>query len=98
MTKTNVGNNLFSDDLEEANGTAFKFDNNYEDASIFDSICGNDFKKDVAKNVKSSMKSDSIDIFITGPFCNEKTCRSYWIVVYGDYGSAWMLKSQYIKG
>ncbi len=52
-----------------------KFDNNYEDASIFDSICGNDLKKEVANNVKLSMKSDSVDIFITGPFCNGKMER-----------------------
>ena len=44
------------------------------------------------------MKSDSVDIFITGPFRNEKHGKSNWIVVYGDYGSAWMLKSQFIKG
>ncbi len=78
--------------------TTFKFDDNYEDASIFDSICGNDLKKEVAKNVKSSMKTDTVDNLITGPFCNEINGRSYWIVVYGDYGSAWTLKSQFIKG
>jgi hypothetical protein len=54
---------------EEVNST--KFDNNYEDASIFDSISGNDLKREVAKKVMSSMKSDSVDIFITGPFRNE---------------------------
>jgi hypothetical protein len=81
--------------LEELNST--KFDNNYEDASIFDQISGNDLKREVTKNVKLSMKSDSVDIFI-GPFCNEKNGKSIWTVVYGDYGSAWMLKSQFIKG
>ncbi len=44
------------------------------------------------------MKSDLVDIFITGPFRNEKNGKSNWIVVYGDYGSAWTLKSQFIKG
>jgi hypothetical protein len=44
------------------------------------------------------MKMDTIDIFITGPFCNAKTGKSYWIIVCGDYGSAWTLKSQFIKG
>jgi hypothetical protein len=87
--KTNEGS-------EEVNST--KFDNNYKDASIFDSICGNDLKKEVTNNVKLLMKSDSVDIFITGPFCNEKNGKSNWIVVYGDYGSAWTLKSQFIKG
>jgi hypothetical protein len=79
------------------NNTTFKFDNNNKDASIFDSICGNDLKKEVAKNVKLSMKTDTVDIFIAGPFRNAKTGKSYWSVVYGDYGSAWTLKSQFIK-
>ena len=78
--------------------TSTKFVNNDKDASIFDSINGNDLKNEVAKNIKSSMKFDSVDIFITGPFCNEKNGKSIWSVVYGDYGSAWMLKSQFIKG
>ncbi len=96
--KTNERNNSKSDDLGEVNNSTFKFDNNNKDASIFDSICGNDHKKKVAKNVKSSMKTDTVDIFITGLFRNAKTGKSYWIVVYGDYGSAWTLKSQFIKG
>ncbi len=41
---------------------------------------------------------DTVDIFITGPFCNAKTGKSSWIIVCGDYGSAWTLKSQFIKG
>jgi hypothetical protein len=97
-SKMKEGSKLKSEDSEELNSTTLKFDNNYEDASIFDSICGNDLKKEVAKNVKSSMKTDMVDIFITGPFRNEKNGRSYCIVVYGDYGSAWTLKSQFIKG
>jgi hypothetical protein len=44
------------------------------------------------------MKTATVDIFITGPFCNAKTSMSYWIIVWGDYGSAWALKSQFIKG
>jgi hypothetical protein len=44
------------------------------------------------------MKTDTVDIFITGPFCNAKTGKSYWIIVCGDYGLAWTLKSQFIKG
>ncbi len=58
-----------------------KFIKNYEDASIFDLISRNDLKKEVAKNINSSMKSDSVDIFITGPFCNEKYVWRLWIFV-----------------
>jgi hypothetical protein len=44
------------------------------------------------------MKTDTVDIFITGPFCNAKTGKSYCIIVCGDYGLAWTLKSLFIKG
>jgi hypothetical protein len=44
------------------------------------------------------MKMDTVAIFITGLFHNAKTGKSYWIIVFGDYGSAWTLKSQFIKG
>jgi hypothetical protein len=43
------------------------------------------------------MKMDTVDIFITGPFRNAKTGKSYWIIVCGDYGSAWTLKFQFIE-
>ncbi len=69
-----------------------------EDASLFNTICGNDLRKEVAKNVKLSMKTDTVDIFITGPFHNAKTGKSSWIIVCGDYRSAWTLKLQFIKG
>jgi hypothetical protein len=84
--------------LRSIKNTTFKFENSVKDASIFNAICGNDLKKEVAKNVMLSMKTDTVDIFITGPFCNAKTGKSYWIIVCGDYGSAWTLKSQFIKG
>ncbi len=85
--KTNKRNNSKSDHLGEVNNTTFKCNNNDKDASIFNSICGNFLKKEVAKNVKSSLKTDIVDIFITGSFRNAKTGKSYWIVVCGDYGS-----------
>jgi hypothetical protein len=44
------------------------------------------------------MKMDTVDIFITGPFCNAKTGKSSWIILCRDYGSAWTLKLQFIKG
>jgi hypothetical protein len=84
--------------LGEIKNTTFKFKSSDEDASIFNTICGNDLKKEVTKNVKLSMKTDAVDIFITGPFHNAKTGKSSWIIVCGDYGSAWTLKSQFIKG
>jgi hypothetical protein len=72
--------------------------NNDNDASIFASISGSDLKKEVAKNVLLTMKTDTVNIFITGPFCKVKYGKSTWIGVFGDYGSAWTLKSQFITG
>jgi hypothetical protein len=96
--RMNEKHNSNSDNPGEIKNTTFKFKNSDEDASIFNTICGNDLKKEVGKNVKLSMKMDTVDIFITGPFCNAKTGKSSWIIVCGDYGSAWTLKSQFIKG
>ncbi len=98
VKKTNERHNSNSDDLGQIKKSNFKFQSSDEDASIFNTICGNDFKKKVAKNVKMSMKTDTVDIFITGPFHNAKTGKSSWIIVCGDYRSAWTLKWQFIKG
>jgi len=75
-----------------------KCENNDKDVSIFASISGSDLKKEVAKNVLSSMKTDPVNIFITDPVRNVKSGKSTWIGVFDDYGSAWRLKSQFIKG
>jgi hypothetical protein len=74
------------------------FENIDNDGSIFASINGDDLKKEVAKNVKSAMKTDTVDIFITGPFCNAKAGKSSWVAVFGDYGLAWTLKAQFLNG
>ncbi len=99
LTQKNIKND--DEAVEKArhvSNTTFKFENSDEDASIFNTICANDLNKEVAKNVKLSMKMDTMDIFFTGPFCNAKTGKSSWIIVCGDYGLAWTLKSQFIKG
>ncbi len=98
IKKMNERYNSNSDDLGQIKNSIFKFESSDEDASIFNTICGNDLKKEIAKNVKLSMKTDTVDIFITGPFRNAKTGKSSWIIVCRDYGSAWTLKSQFIKG
>jgi hypothetical protein len=75
----------------------FKSYDNVGDGSIFASMNKEDFKMEVAKNFKSAMKNDTVDIFITGPFCNFKTGKSTWVAVFGDNGSAWTLKAQFVK-
>jgi hypothetical protein len=81
----NERHNSNSDDLGEIKNTTFKFENSDKDPSIFNTICENDLNMEVAKNVKLSMKMDTVDIFITGPFCYAKTSKSYWIIMCGDY-------------
>ncbi len=77
VEKMNERHNSNSDDLGKIKNTTFKFKNSDKDACIFNTICGNDLKKEVAKNVKLSMKMDTVNIFITGPFCNAKTGKIY---------------------
>jgi hypothetical protein len=50
--------------------------------------------KKLAEN--NTFKSNSIYIHITGPFCNKKTGKSHWVVVYGDSGKAYVLKPRFI--
>ena len=43
---------------------------------------------EVANSVQLLMKTDTVDIFITGLFRNSKTAKSSWSVVFEDYGLA----------
>jgi hypothetical protein len=72
-------------------------ESNVEDVMHKNLFCG-DLKLKIAENVNKSSKSNSIGVYITGPFCNSKTCKSHWVVVYGDNGNSWMLKSEFIHG
>ncbi len=65
---------------------------------MFKNLFSGDLKLKVAENVNKSSKTISIGFYITGPFCNSKTCKSHWVVVYGDNGNTWMLKSEFICG
>ncbi len=70
---------------------------NVEDAMFKNQFSGN-LKLKVAEKFNKSSKSNSIRVYITRPFCNSKTCKSHWVVVYGDNGHMWMLKSDFIHG
>ncbi len=56
VKKTNERHNSKSDDLGQIKKSVFKFESSDEDASISNTICGNDLMKEVAKNVKLSTK------------------------------------------
>jgi hypothetical protein len=57
-----------------------------EDENVFKSICGGDLRKKLAK--RNTIKSNSIDIHITGLFYNKKTGKGHWFFVYGDSGKS----------
>jgi hypothetical protein len=64
----------------------------------FNDLFSGDLKQEVAENVKKMTNLNKVPIYITGPFRNDKTCKSYWVVIYGDCGTAWMVKSLFIRG
>jgi hypothetical protein len=65
---------------------------------MFKNLFSGDLKLKVAENVNKSSKSNSTGVYIARPFCNSKTRKSHWVVVYGDNRNAWMLKSEFIRG
>ncbi len=70
---------------------------NVEDV-MFKNLFSGELKLKGAENVNKSSKTNSIGVDITGPFCNSKTRKSHWVVVYGDSGNALMVKSEFIPG
>ncbi len=63
---------------------------------IFKSICGGDSKKKISKNAAKTFKSNSVDVHINGPFCNNNSGKSHWAIVYGESGNAYTHKAQFI--
>jgi hypothetical protein len=51
---------------------------------MFKNLFSGDLKLKVAENVNKSSKTNSIGVYITGLFCNSETCKSHWVVIYGD--------------
>ncbi len=65
-----------------------------EDPDLFSNA---NLKQEVSSNVNKTVKSTSVDFFITGPFHNEKTGRSVWSIVLGDSGKSWELKDTFVQ-
>jgi hypothetical protein len=59
-------------------------------------IFAGNLKKTISENVLKTVKSNSMNVHITGPFLNKKSGKSHWVVVCGDFGQAYMLKAQFI--
>jgi hypothetical protein len=58
-------------------------ESNVEDV-VFKTLSSGDLKLKVAENVNKASKSNLIEVYITGSFCNGKTHKSHWVVVYRD--------------
>ncbi len=62
------------------------------------------FKRDillkcVSENLKENTKKSAIiDIYVSRPFCNQKTVLMHWSVIHGSLGAAWMIKSSFMGG
>jgi hypothetical protein len=65
---------------------------------MFKNLFSGDLKLKVSGNVNKSSKSNSIGVYITGPFCNNKTHKSHWVVVFRNNGNTWLFKSEFICG
>jgi hypothetical protein len=67
---------------------------NSEDENEFKSICCGNLRKKIAENY--TIKSNLVNIHITGPFFNKKSGQSHWVVEYGDSGKSYALKPRFI--
>jgi hypothetical protein len=64
--------------------------------NLLNTVFAGNLKKTISKNVAKALKSTFMDLHIMGPFLNKKTGKSHWVVVYGDFEQAYMLKAQFI--
>jgi hypothetical protein len=64
--------------------------------AILNTICAGDLKKTISEYEAKSVQSNSMGAHITGPHSNKNTGKSHWVVVYGDFGQAFMLKAHLI--
>jgi hypothetical protein len=54
---------------------------------------GSDFKEELSFNNDKVIKSDELDVHVSGLFNNVKTKRSHYVDVFGSFGKAWTLKA-----
>lgn len=94
-TRAEVSNPYSNVKIEfKGNNGHSKFD---VDGDAFD-ICGGNFKEELSSNISKSVKTDMMDVYVTGPFSNEKTGKSYYVVVFGAFLKAWALKDSFLRG
>jgi hypothetical protein len=62
---------------------------------VFD-IFGGNFKVELATNTNLAMKSDALDVYVSGPFRNARAKLTHYVVVYGNFRKAWALKALFL--
>ena len=85
-----------SSNIIKKDSTTTKISNKFDsDASVLD-IFGGNFKAELKTNAGLAMKSDALDVYVSGPFRNARTKKSHYVVVYGSFGKAWPLKASFL--
>ena len=67
-------------------------------ATQFRNLFNNEFATKVKQNMKyssSQSNQSDLDVFVTGPF--RKNANSYYVVMFGDFKRAYVLKSPFLK-
>jgi hypothetical protein len=85
-----------SSNIIKKDSTTTKISNKFDsDAGVLDIFWGN-FKAELKTNAGLAMKSDALDVYVSGPFRNARTKNSHYVVVYGIFGKAWPLKASFL--
>jgi hypothetical protein len=67
------------------------------DADVFD-LCGGTFKEELSTNISKAIKSNALDVYVTGPFNNVKTGKNHFAVIFGAFLKEWPLKDSFLCG
>ena len=66
------------------------------DADVFD-LCGGTFKEELSTNNSMAIKSNGLDVYVTGPFNNLKTVKSHFAVIFGSFLKGWPFKDSFLR-
>ncbi len=99
--QTNIAGH-FAEKQEESSNiinkdcTTTKISNKFDsDAGVLD-VFGGNFEAKLKTNTGLAMKSDALDVYVSGSFRNARTKKSQYVVVYGSFGKAWPLKASFL--
>jgi hypothetical protein len=54
------------------------------------------FQGEISTNISKAIKSNALDVYVTGPFNNLKTRRSHFAVIFGSFLNGWPLKDSFL--